>query len=336
MRKLLIIGNGFDLAHGLPTSYNDFIFQYLKDAVLNATYDAQGSFDDDNISIIVKAQKSGLEQIDVSEFFNYINNTNYVILKYKNPLLERIIDKSVIENWVNVELEYYAYLTGLVKEITSAKSMDFKLIESLNLQFKNIQIALHNYLIKHVETKIEFSQSPFKSIFECLSTNDLILNFNYTSTIRKYSDGSNNLKVNHIHGSLKDEDNPIVFGFGDERDEYYKILENLNNNSLLKYIKSFMYFRTSNFLDLSNFVDSGSFKVEIIGHSCGLSDRTLLSYIFEHKECKKINIHYYENQENYINLTQEISRHFSNKQDMRLKIVDFQNSVRCPQYSHST
>ena len=31
MNRLIIIGNGFDLAHGLKTSYHDFILHYLKD-----------------------------------------------------------------------------------------------------------------------------------------------------------------------------------------------------------------------------------------------------------------------------------------------------------------
>ncbi len=30
MNRLVIIGNGFDLAHGLPTSYRDFINDYWK------------------------------------------------------------------------------------------------------------------------------------------------------------------------------------------------------------------------------------------------------------------------------------------------------------------
>jgi len=33
MNKLLIIGNGFDLAHGLKTRYSDFLVWYL-DSVL--------------------------------------------------------------------------------------------------------------------------------------------------------------------------------------------------------------------------------------------------------------------------------------------------------------
>jgi len=34
MNRLIIIGNGFDLAHGLKTSYNDFLLSYLKTALL--------------------------------------------------------------------------------------------------------------------------------------------------------------------------------------------------------------------------------------------------------------------------------------------------------------
>ena len=37
MNRLVIIGNGFDLAHGLPTSYKDFIDNYWK-VVLEELY----------------------------------------------------------------------------------------------------------------------------------------------------------------------------------------------------------------------------------------------------------------------------------------------------------
>ena len=33
MNQLIIIGNGFDLAHGLKTSYNDFLIWYLQKIV---------------------------------------------------------------------------------------------------------------------------------------------------------------------------------------------------------------------------------------------------------------------------------------------------------------
>jgi Bacteriophage abortive infection AbiH len=36
MNRLIIIGNGFDLAHKMKTSYYDFIFSYIKKAFLQA------------------------------------------------------------------------------------------------------------------------------------------------------------------------------------------------------------------------------------------------------------------------------------------------------------
>ncbi|RPD96775.1 hypothetical protein EGM88_10340 [Aureibaculum marinum] len=36
MNKLIIIGNGFDLAHGLPTSYKHFLNHFWKN--LKSTY----------------------------------------------------------------------------------------------------------------------------------------------------------------------------------------------------------------------------------------------------------------------------------------------------------
>ncbi len=32
-RKLIVMGNGFDLAHGLPTRYTDFLTHYLNDRI---------------------------------------------------------------------------------------------------------------------------------------------------------------------------------------------------------------------------------------------------------------------------------------------------------------
>ena len=39
MNRLIIVGNGFDLAHGLKTSYHDFILDYFKKSVVLAFND---------------------------------------------------------------------------------------------------------------------------------------------------------------------------------------------------------------------------------------------------------------------------------------------------------
>jgi hypothetical protein len=106
----------------------------------------------------------------------------------------------------------------------------------------------------------------------------------------------------------------------------------LNNNEFFRNIKSFGYFKTENYQRVIRFVDSGKFMVRILGHSCGLSDRILLNTIFEHKNCEKIKIYYYQKsktENDYFEKTQEISRHFNalGKSKMRKTIAPFSESV---------
>lgn len=49
MNRLIIIGNGFDLAHGLKTSYCDFIHDYLINCLVFA--ERNFNFKDDLIEI---------------------------------------------------------------------------------------------------------------------------------------------------------------------------------------------------------------------------------------------------------------------------------------------
>jgi len=164
-------------------------------------------------------------------------------------------------------------------------------------------------------------QATFSSIF---------LNFNYTSTLSSYIEILQEMyydKVNqiHIHGSFHETNNILNFGFGDEMDEDYKFIENLNDNEYLKNFKSFKYSQNSNYKNLLNYIDSDKFQVYIMGHSCGLSDRTLLNTIFEHKNCRSIKVFYHQREDgsdNFTEIIQNISRHFNDKKEMRAKLVN--------------
>ena len=132
--------------------------------------------------------------------------------------------------------------------------------------------------------------------------------------------------MNFIHGKLGNVlENKINFGFGDEMDDDYKAIENLNENEYLKNFKSFQYLQNSNYNDLLRYIDSERFQVIVMGHSCGLSDRTLLNTIFEHTNCRSIKVFYHlkeDGTDNYTEIIQNISRHFNKKKLMREKIVN--------------
>jgi hypothetical protein len=381
MNRLILIGNGFDLAHGLKTDYNSFIVWYLQKCFAGANYNEP--YEDQ----LIKIEKlnnfpfriGGLE--NTSEFVKYFYESGFdVVLKnkkdydmpypydssyFENPfkikvksyLLEVLILNCSNKQWVDIENEFYS----LLKSILTAQQ------HSKTIALNNLNDSLGS-IIKELEIYLGTIQPPklhkdYGTIFESIISNhdivdlssesddisslsinehpkkSLILNFNYTSTAEFYFNGLGGMivqkiPVNYIHGKLGDKNNPLVFGFGDELDSDYEKIELEKINSYFQFIKSFWYFKTSNYHNLIRFIESDYFQVYILGHSCSLSDRTMLNMIFEHENCKSIKIYYYKidsESNNFENLTQEISRHFKNKSSMRRKIVPFDRSYAMPQ-----
>lgn len=153
----------------------------------------------------------------------------------------------------------------------------------------------------------------------------MLLNFNYTNTADMYMPEDEYIfPINHIHGELSNP-NSVIFGYGDELDEKYQEIRNLNNNELLKNMKSIRYLEDVNYRNLLTFIESAPYQVYIMGHSCGVSDRTLLNTLFEHPNCVSIKPFYYENeqgQDNYIEIVQNISRNFNDPKKMRDRVVN--------------
>ena len=102
-------------------------------------------------------------------------------------------------------------------------------------------------------------------------------------------------------------------------------MSNINDNRYLKNIKSIRYLESGNYRDILRFINSAPYQIYIMGHSCGNSDRTLLNTLFEHENCVSIKPFYYQKDEendNYSEITQNISRNFTNMQSFRDKVVN--------------
>lgn len=345
MNDLYLIGNGFDLAHGLKTSYNDFLLWYLNDFLENLWQ--RDHFEDELMKIDRMGSRyrvpSDFESI--SKLLNWLEEYNYK-RKPHVDFFERIIKNYSKYKWVDIEYEYYMALIEIYRDMEKSNvirsDFHFSRVKPLNDCFEAIKKKLVEYLMR-----IEISSKQENRRIESIllegtgaegkeKGEKLFVNFNYTRTLELYTSRNFPTKNNliNIHGELVNSSNPIIFGYGDEMDPHYEMIENLNNNEFLKNIKSFGYFRTDNYQHVLKFIDGkyNPFTVKILGHSCGLSDRILLNTIFEHPNCKAIKIYYYEKSEmenDYFEKTQEISRHFkaSGKGNMRTKIVPFSQSV---------
>lgn len=271
-------------------------------------------------------------------------------------MLDRIIKNIEDKGWTDIESDYYELLKENANDIETCRSLneqlDFlkdKLVEYLNTQtpekrIENIVNILYGSIesgdvsiSEHIRESERLKQIPPK---DCIKVEDdvidnmtyssldnvMILNFNYTSTVKKYTEVSTT--INFIHGSLENPKN-IIFGYGDEMDKDYQELIDKNENELLRNSKSVKYLETSNCRKLLQFIDGGLFQVYIIGHSCGNSDRTLLNTIFEHVNCVSIKPFCYINEkgeDNYSELTQNIYRNFTDKKLFRDRVV---NKERC-------
>jgi hypothetical protein len=376
MNRLILIGNGFDLAHGLKTSYKDFIHWYMHGCFKKA-------FDEmEYLDPLIKINRGNAYLRDANARYEYVetylsnfaqndlsitssfgwpterDNRQLYAVDFKSDLLRQLLKSSSIAKWVDIEGIFYEQMILLLdgKEEDQAKEQSLK---KLNESMRSIIIELQKYLIEIeasekiisyndiINSKIDVKDIQSKPIkirnsmnrpFETSSPKEiLMLNFNYTNTISSYIKnlGSKTPTTTFIHGELNNLDNPIIFGFGDEIDGRYVDIENSRARGWFEYIKSFWYLKTNNYRDLTTFIDSDEYQVVVLGHSCGLSDRTMLQMIFQHDNCRSIKLYYHGDKEknNFKQTLHEVARHFKDKGLMRRRIVSEENSERMPQYN---
>jgi hypothetical protein len=361
MNRVILIGNGFDLAHGLKTSYNDFIDDFwnkktdiFKRTIRNRSMGViQNNFlvkipsgykynDNDIYADIADFgyffQVEGITQgsSGYDEFYFVIAqfriNKHSNNLHFNNLFLERITTKKQLKYWVDIEDEYYLALNECLQGNYDGG------IERLNSEFLMIKTSLESYLKEQMVNKIDKLTQIEQNINSSISLENILkkpkisklfetlyLNFNYKDTEKLYIQNNNSDKVIHIHGELDNPKNHIIFGYGDDIDEKYKFIEQQNDNRYLENIKSIKYLETRNYQEMLKFIDTDEYIIYIMGLSCGNSDRTLLNTLFEHKNCISIKVFYHQREDgtdDYSDVIRNISRNFTDKSLFRKIVVD--------------
>lgn len=364
------------MAHGLKTSYMDFINWYWEQR-LNALLTEQTPISED---FLFKLEiKNTREYPGWFNFFYLQSFRDLFTKKWKYPpseiisafrentdeysvtysrFFEKIIQSIEKKGWVDIENDYYQLLKGTknadcgytVKELNKQLAfLQEKLVEYLGTIKTNQRIEdLHDTIIDFFDPA-DFSTAGRKTAmdnigldiksFEEVKFNHeeqkkllperiMLLSFNYTATAKMYNE--NKINHNYIHGELEQPNN-IIFGYGDELDKDYQAILDMNDNELLKHVKSVKYLETRNYHDMLEFLMSAPFQVFIMGHSCGNSDRTLLNTVFEHENCVSIKPFYHkwaDGTDNYLDIVQNISRNF-NFTNMRLFRDRVVNKEQC-------
>ncbi|MDX1349765.1 MAG: AbiH family protein [Putridiphycobacter sp.] len=316
MANLIIVGNGFDLAHELETKYSDFLKYLLKTEYENPDSMA-------NLFFI-----HGSIRAKYSTFDNFYREFDYNEISTENQFFRLVLSNSRDALWSDIEFLYSRELMKIAKPQAENQ------IRKLNNEFETIKIKLQNYLA--IEEKAFSAINMYRDFFRILdSDNTIILNFNYTATVSNYfSNEGWKAKVLHVHGRLNDDSNPIIFGYAADHNESRELLD-LNESEFLRNIKKHCYKRKDFEPYLKNYMDfQESFDVFILGHSCGNSDKLILNDILNHDKLSKIRISYFNNYENYRVAAVNLDRIMNNDANFK-KLVCFDDSLKMPQKSDS-
>lgn len=276
-----------------------------------------------------------------------------------NPDLKNILFASFKEKEIAVDARpkfisfiknrYWGYLEGGDwEDISIGERLGYDKTEKSRQDLKRF-LEAYGEQIEHmgIESVLDGNRIPEALLYP---NRIMFLNFNYTNVADLYLPDEDEywFPNNHIHGNLNNSDS-IIFGYGDELDNSYQTLLRQENNEYLRNIKSIRYLESNNYRNMLQFIESAPYQIYILGHSCGISDRTLLNTLFEHKNCVSIKPYYYQKSDgtdNYLELVQNICRNFTDMKLMRDRVVNKTYCTPLPQnvltrqsditrYSHS-
>lgn len=326
--NIVIIGNGFDIAHNLDTDYQSFMKHMLKTAIEESITNSNNISENELFKVIHKTPQNFLT--DKKSFLNSFNSVEDIIkneyvraiflggvgkpkdffhLHSDSRLMINVLSDYSINKWVDIEDIYFNLLYSIAVEEQNHYNKKAEEVRKLNAELQILAESLKKYLIGIQESnqliKIDdsFKKNMSKLIFPELkyerfnsgaTTSTLILNYNYTNTLQNYislKPEKYRIKVLNLHGQLDDSRLPI-FGFGHVPDDTkFRKLEQSGIPGVLNNIKIYNYNdKRSDYSQLRDFLNMGEYNVRVIGHSCGVSDGTTLRSIFENQNCQNFSI----------------------------------------------
>jgi len=140
MRKVVIIGNGFDVSHGMRTKYEDFLYNYLVKCLIHSVKNMtqntrEYTYEYKDLLIHLKYNNIEFGNLirnlvvvkNIYEFVNEYNDfrklmdelvkRNMIRNLNRKSLLFKIHENERIYNWVDIETEYFDKLKNILFEV---------------------------------------------------------------------------------------------------------------------------------------------------------------------------------------------------------------------------
>lgn len=309
-KNLLIVGNGFDLAHKFKTSYTDFLNCFNVD---DTVYINSTSYNMTN-----------------NAFYKYLNNIKNKrgywidvetaisdIVKYVEKIKKGFIfieDKTYSSKELNTLFgeERSQFIDIFSPQIyIEGSTCDYKItIESFNTALKKLEYdldsftkALEDYLIMIEEQDISSEKIILTDIKNIQEKITHILSFNYTNTFKiLYTDDISNEYIDFIHGRLGKHN--LVLGISETLPTEEENIE-LSCIYFKKYFQRIFKKTGAKYADWLDDKNGTNFDtVYIYGHSLDITDKEILSRIINDVDHVKKIVIFYHNETHY---RQEIS-----------------------------
>ncbi len=229
MNNLLIIGNGFDLAHNILSSYEQFR-QYLIALLSNITGGKYDSYDFSDNSIIT-SEYSDTPESEILTIIYFLSNAEYQLdMDYKETfeLSRKDIPWKEVEKSVG-ELSYDDFYDLYIDESENDKEQGANVInEDIFAPYVKVLCKIPNYFAKwirqlDIDDAKRYKIKDFENMFD---NNSKFLCFNYTDTLEAVYNISRE-NICYIHGKVKESDS-IFFGHGNKL-EYEDFLQEIDN-----------------------------------------------------------------------------------------------------------
>lgn len=311
--RVLVVGNGFDLEHGLPTKYSDFLCfcNYLLGTLSGL---------ENPIPMLSETQKNYMEMF----FTNHQLKDSFESMIVDNHLLEYFNRRKEKQgnNWIDFERE----LAGIVKEFRlledeyfQSRQSRYKLAEghrinevlldlgysleeynewdeftiakihkSLCSDLERLSCALEIYICEFINNTPVLGVAPDIVDYEA----DYVISFNYSNTYERIYGGISNT-VAHIHGSAEkcvSDQSGIVLGITTRDDHLSSSYVEFE-----KYYQRIVKCQQMNVLPKELLEDKKcDVEVAIFGHSVDVSDSDIIRELVS-ENVARVFIYYHDN-----------------------------------------
>lgn len=273
MSRYLILGNGFDIAHNLPTSYKDFL--YICASIANVEFDDQY---DENKKEMMNRMLDLFQTKYKNSFDKSISNNSWINYFFT-------IYKTTGKKWVDFEREIKK-----VCEACNSLGEERRIKKEHEIFESDINIGEYDlYKMKRdLEELIEIFNKYllilpydnldtfYEEIVNFMPTD--IISFNYTNTYNKMY--NENLKIDYVHGKMSEQYNTIVLGFDSMDDD----LADVKFGEFIKYFqmveKDVKLFSYINIQEIKS-KDKDFNEAMFFGHSLDKTDADVVKNIID-------------------------------------------------------